>query len=391
MNKSILFLTNAYPDFEASYRGVFIRKMAMFLQREGYEISVVTPKIYGESRLFEQRDGIKVYRFPFFAGNKLLIEYPKIPYFRMLLYYMTGTLFVPFVMLRNQCDLIHVHWAIPTGPLAILAGFLLRKPFLVTIHGSDLRMATGDSPLLRKVFVCVCRRARRITCVSKTQKRELEELGIDGTTISTFPMGIEEDFLKEGMKRERRSNGQSLTILSNRNLLPDYNVSLLIRAVPYVLQEEPGARFLIAGSGSEKENLEREAVALKVNPSVRFLDRVAHEEMANLLAQADVYVSTSLHDGTSVSLLEAMAAGTFPVVTDIPANREWIKDGQNGFLVPARDEKLLARRIVDALRNRKLLQESRATNFALVKENALWPSVIRKTEEFYLEILGLKN
>ena len=384
----ILFLTNAYPDFDASYRGVFIKNMAMFLQREGYEISVLTPKIYGGSRHFEERDGIKIYRFPFFARNKLLIEYPKVPYFRMVLYYMTGTLFALFVMLRNRCNLIHVHWAIPTGPLAVLAGFLLGKPVLVTVHGSDLRMATGESLLLRKVFVYVCRRARHITCVSKTQKKEMEELGVNGAKIGTFPMGIEEDFLNVGKKRERSSSGQSFTILSNRNLLPAYNVSLLVRAIPHVLQEEPQARFLIAGNGSEKGHLEKEAEALKVNPSVQFLGRVPHEKMADLLAQADVYVSTSLHDGTSVSLLEAMGSGAFPVVTDIPANREWIKDGQNGFLVSTRDEKLLARKIVDALHNRELLEESRASNFAVVRKKALWPSIIRRTKEFYSEILG---
>ena len=77
---SILFLTNAYPDFESSYRGIFIKKMALLLQKEGYQISVVTPKIYKGSHYFEEQDGIKVYRFPFFARNKLLIEYEKIPY-----------------------------------------------------------------------------------------------------------------------------------------------------------------------------------------------------------------------------------------------------------------------------------------------------------------------
>ena len=82
--KSILFLTNAYPDFEDSYRGIFIKKMAQLLQNDGYQISVVTPKIYRSSRYFEEQNGIKVYRFPFFAGSKLLIEYNKIPYLRMI-------------------------------------------------------------------------------------------------------------------------------------------------------------------------------------------------------------------------------------------------------------------------------------------------------------------
>ena len=60
------------------------------------------------------------------------------------------------------------------------------------------------------------------------------------------------------------------------------------------------------------------------------------------LGQADIYVSTSLHDGTSVSLLEAMGSGAFPIVTDIPSNREWIHHGQNGFLVPVNEEKIFS-------------------------------------------------
>ena len=82
---NILFLSNAYPDFESSHHGIFIKKMATLLQKEGYEIAVVTPKIYKKSKYFENQDGIKVYRFPFFARNKLLIEYERIPYLRMIL------------------------------------------------------------------------------------------------------------------------------------------------------------------------------------------------------------------------------------------------------------------------------------------------------------------
>ncbi len=98
----ILFLTNAYPDFNDSYRGIFIKKMASLLQKDGYQISVVTPKIYKGSHYFEEQDGIKVYRFPFFARNKLLIEYKRIPFFRMILYYLTGFFLTVYVVLRNK-------------------------------------------------------------------------------------------------------------------------------------------------------------------------------------------------------------------------------------------------------------------------------------------------
>ena len=77
MKNSILFLTNSYPDFDSSYRAIFIKKLAHLLQKEGYKISIVTPKIYRNSPYCEEQNGIRVYRFPFFAGNKLLIEHQK--------------------------------------------------------------------------------------------------------------------------------------------------------------------------------------------------------------------------------------------------------------------------------------------------------------------------
>ena len=111
--------------------------------------------------------------------------------------------------------------------------------------------------------------------------------------------------------------------------------------------------------------------------------------MADLLAQADIYVSTSLYDGTSVSLLEAMGSGAFPIVTDIPANREWITTGQNGFLVPVDEEKCLANRIIDAIRNQALLEKSRIKNLSIVEEKALWSVIIEKIKRMYHETLDL--
>jgi len=388
MKRSVLLITNAYPDFDSSYRGIFIKKLAQLLQKDGYEISVVTPKIYKGSHYFEKQNGLRIYRFPFFAGNKLLIQYEKIPYLRMILFYITGFFLTIFAVVKHRCCLIHAHWAIPTGVIGALVGVLLRKPLIVTIHGSDFRMAMDRSFLLRKLFLYVCRRARHVTCVSEVQKREIEQLGIGGEKISVFPMGIDATFLEVGKNRERDLKNRSFTILSNRNLLPIYNVSLLIRAIPVVLKEEPKAQFIIAGEGPEKENIEKEAENLNVSSSVRFLGQVPHEEMPNILAQADIYVSTSLYDGTSISLLEAMGSGAFPIVTDIPANREWITNGKNGFLVPTDEEGFLARRIIDAIRNHALLEKSRENNLFIVEEKALWPVNIGRIKKVYTEFLS---
>ena len=385
---SILFLTNAYPDFDSSYRGIFVQKMATLLRDGGYRISVVTPRIYKRSPYFENQGGIKVYRFPFFARDKLLIEYKKIPYLRMIFYHLTGFLWTLYGALKNRCKMIHVHWAIPTGLIGIWVGGFLRKPVIVTIHGSDFRMATEKFTFITKIFLYVCQRATQIMCVSDLQKREIQKMGVEAEKMSTIPMGIDETFLEAGRRRKEKSNDQYYMVLSNRNLLPLYNVSLLIRAIPKVLKEQPYTKFYIAGDGSDREGLEDEAKSLNLGSAVQFLGHLPHKKMAELLSQADVYVSTSLSDGTSVSLLEAMGSGAFPIVTDIPANREWVVDGKNGFLVPVDQAEILANRIVNAIRNRGLLEKSRTENFVIAEEKALWPRNIRKLEEIYSSLLS---
>ena len=357
--------------------------MAELLRDDGYGISVVTPKIYKGSHYFEEQDGIKVYRFPFFARDKLLIEHEKIPYLRMILYWVTGVFLTLYALVKNRCRLIHVHWAIPTGLIGVTVALLLRKPMIVTIHGSDLRMALEKRGFLRKLFVHVCKNAAYLNCVSEVQKKELEQLGILKEKIWTIPMGVEETFLEADRHRREEFKKGPTTVLSNRNLLPIYNVSLLIRAIPIVLQEEPDATFLIAGDGAERGALETEARSLNINSSVKFLGRVPHEEMPNLLSQADIYVSTSLHDGTSVSLLEAMACGTFPIVTDILSNREWITDSENGFLIPTEDEHILAKKIVEAIRNRQLFAKASEKNRKIIDQKAQWKANIKKMTNIY--------
>jgi len=236
---------------------------------------------------------------------------------------------------------------------------------------------------LRKVFIYVCKKAAHLNCVSEMQKKGLDQMKIENKRISIIPMGVDEAFLEVGKNRKMRLNKRPSTILSNRNLLPIYNVSLLIRAIPMVLKEEWKVRFLIAGDGSEREELEKKARELNVSMSVKFLGRVPHDNMPNVLAETDIYVSTSPYDGTSVSLLEAMASGVFPVVTDIPSNREWITHGENGFLVPVDEEKILASKILEAMQTLKLLELAYGKNIEIIEQKANWRNNIRKIVEIY--------
>ena len=376
-------MTNAYPDFPSSYRGIFIKKIALQLQSEGWGVSVVTPKIFGESRYFEEEQGVRIFRFPFFAGDRLLIEYSKIPYLRMILYYVTGTLLTFYVTLKYRCHLIHSHWAIPTGLIGVLARALLGKPLIVTVHGSDLRMAVTQEGFLKRIFTYVCRRADRLICVSEGMRQNLESMKIDMTKMTVLPMGVDDSFFKMDLKERRNPKKRNPVILSNRNLQPIYNVSQLIKAIPMVLEEDSSVKFWIAGEGREKQDLRNKVEELGVSSSVQFLGRIPHEKMPDLLGDTDIYVSTSTTDGASVSLLEAMASGAFPVVTDIPANREWITDGKNGFLVPTGNEVFLANKIIEALRRPELRATALERNRIFVEEKGALRDHVRQLSNLY--------
>ena len=100
------------------------------------------------------------------------------------------------------------------------------------------------------------------------------------------------------------------------------------------------------------------------------------------MSRAKVYVSTSLADGTSISLLEAMAAGLIPVVSDIDANRPWITHGEDGFFFPAGDSQALAEQIVQAMRGH-IAAAALENKQALVKQTIAWPHIAERYINHY--------
>ncbi|MCK5527270.1 MAG: glycosyltransferase, partial [Candidatus Latescibacteria bacterium] len=83
-----------------------------------------------------------------------------------------------------------------------------------------------------------------------------------------------------------------------------------------------------------------------------------------------------------------MACGCFPVVTDIPANRAWIQDGENGFLVPTDDPKFLADRISSAINSKALMEGARKKNSEQVKQRAAWEEIMRNIEKKYRSLIS---
>lgn len=126
-----------------------------------------------------------------------------------------------------------------------------------------------------------------------------------------------------------------VSLICTRSLYPEYHHEILLRALKD-LEDRVGEvylRLVIAGDGPLSNQLKELQDALKIRSEVIWTGRLNGSEIAQWLEKSDIYISLPETEGISSSLLEAMACGCYPVVTDLPGNREWIQDGVTGSLV----------------------------------------------------------
>jgi glycosyltransferase involved in cell wall biosynthesis len=114
-----------------------------------------------------------------------------------------------------------------------------------------------------------------------------------------------------------------------------YRVDKIIEAFARFKQnkERKDWRLVVAATGTETENLKDKANKLGLTDDVEFVGWIQKEDNEQWYSKAKIWVSIPESDATSISLLEAMACGCIPVVSDLPANREWIQSGRNGIVV----------------------------------------------------------
>jgi glycosyltransferase involved in cell wall biosynthesis len=305
--------------------------------------------------------------------------------------YFSGSLWplqVRRVLNRIKPDILHSHYVGVYGYLGAISGF---HPLILSAWGSDILIAPKRSKIHRFLTKYSLRKADRIICVSPALGEEAMELGASRDKIEIVPTGVDtgefDRRVRNGPLLRTLEIDESPVIVSTRSLKPVYDVETVIRAIPLVLAEIPRAKFVVAGTGEQADYLSELAHDLGISDNTRFVGWVPPSELPEYLSSADIYVSASLSDGASVSLLEAMACGLAPVVTDIPANRPWINDGETGFLFPAGDYRTLASKIIYLLKNDELREGFGRTSREIVQKKARQRTEMEKIDSIYTELI----
>jgi glycosyltransferase involved in cell wall biosynthesis len=250
-------------------------------------------------------------------------------------------------------------------------------PLITMALGSDVLLDTKGFGLKRILCNYVARRSSKIITVSEHIRKTLLSWSVEPSKIAVCPIGIDLNLFEWPHDSNVREQG---LIVSTRPFEPIYNVEQLIRALPIVFKKNKYAKAELIGEGSLKSRYEKLCLDLGIDDRVKFKGVVSLSELIKTLQRAEIYVSVSKSDGAPVSLFEAMACGCFPILSDIEANRAWIKDGINGYLIPLYNPNMLAERVLRSFNEKELFDNARTVNRKAALENADTNRVINLLE-----------
>lgn len=200
------------------------------------------------------------------------------------------------------------------------------------------------------------------------------ELGYSREKATIFPWGIDVERFspKSGTLRDSISNRGDFLILSLRTMEPNYDVETVVRAFLDAVKTEPEIRLILLGDGSQMPILKSIAEQDENGSKISFLGRQPNDMLVEYYRSCDLYVSASIVDGSSVSLLEAMGCGIPVLMSSIPGNMEWVENGKNGILFRTKNVSELSEKMIECCRNQNTLKNYASTARKLIEEKADW-------------------
>lgn len=302
-------------------------------------------------------------------GLKIISKHPFLRSFPLLSEYFH------FKKIYNSFkpDIVHTGYVWQVG---ILAALLNVHPHLSMPWGSDILVQPGKSFIKRIIVRKVMNQCDFIHCDAEPVKRKIvNDYGIDQRKITVFARGIDLDVFKPQDRflcRKKLGLDKNLFIvIFNRHLLPIYGVKDLLEGFKIFSSGKNDVLLLIVSDGVLRKKVTNFIKENNLDSKILLTGRVPNFELPVYLNAADVYISTSLSDGTSLSFLEAMATGNGIVVTDVPAILEWTCYN-NALIIKKKNPASISEALETYYNNRDLINKHGSINRQMAADKADW-------------------
>lgn len=243
-------------------------------------------------------------------------------------------------------DVIDAQFFHPCGVAAVRLAKAFGVPASIKARGSDIHY-WGQKPLARRQMVEAADSAAGLLSVSEALKRDMVEIGMTADKIDVHYTGVDLDRFRP-VDRAQAKAALGVTgplIVSIGNLIPLKGHDLVIRA----LVDLPGVTLIVAGNGPERERLAALGTELGIADRLRLPGAIPHDDIARLLAAADVMALASEREGLANVWVEALASGTPVVASAVGGASEVIDRPEAGRLLTARTPTAIAAAIRELL------------------------------------------
>lgn len=330
-----------YPTYGGS--GAVATELGIELGRRGHDVHLISYASPFRLRGFTEN--------VYFHEVDLSGTYPLLEYFP---YSLALSVKQHEIALREQLEILHVHYAIPHAPAAFLAKQMLLESsrdikVVTTLHGTDITLVGQESSFFTVTKFAI-ERSDAVTAVSNFLRDETYRAfgcqRCDIEVIHNFVNLTEYYPSDEERCRAALAAPDTKVLMHISNFRPVKRVPDIVRAFALVRERVPAVLILV-GDGPQRPEVEAEVERLGLTSVVRFLGKV--NVVADLLRSADLYLLPSESESFGLSALEAMACGVPVIGTDVGGLPEVVQDGESGALVAVGDVEAMALRTVELL------------------------------------------
>jgi glycosyltransferase involved in cell wall biosynthesis len=392
-------LSHMYPSPVNPTAGIFVHEQVRALIALGHDVRVVSPKGWVPPGLGPWRSYRDVPGTDVLDGVPVL--YPrKLTLPRNLL----GPLNADAMRLaiarplrrvhrRWPFDVVHAHMLVPDGWAAAAVGAELGVPVLATAHRADVLDLPARGPRSAARVAEAVERVDQIMTVSQAIRAAAESHGRPRRPIAVVPNGADTAVFHPRDAAETRARlglpADEPIVTYVGKLVERKGVDTLVEAMGLLARRPAGAPLLVAaGIGEMRASLEARAAQLGLGERVRFVGKVAHDDVALWMAAGDVFVLPSLSEGLPTVVCEAMACARPVVATAVDGTPEIVRDGETGFLVPPREPQALADALARVLDDPPLAARFREAALEIALETYTWEANARRCERLYAELAG---
>lgn len=301
-------------------------------------------------------------------------------------WYMRSAWRVRKMIRRIKPDILHALYVTNYGFLGAFSGV---HPFILTAYGTDILQTPRKNKLYRLITRVALKRADLIHSVAPHVSEEIVKMKISIQKILTYRYFV--DLQKFSCKNSTGAAFERYTVLSTRNWDHNANLAIIMQAIPQVLAKKTNVWFIFVCNEESRQRLQQQAAKLNISQHIAFPGLQPHHQMQRFYQQADIFISVPFTDGMPYSLLEALACGTFPIVSRIAANEFWIESGVNGFTVAPHDSQELAQAIMQALDDSEFRTRAREINLQKIQELPPMEKNLETLEYHYFKVLNHRD